>query len=167
MCLHSREEGLKRVRGNVQIIGRTLLHLIGRRKSQGHPRFEERGNRFHILMGGAEKSYCKGPGYKEDEGLWSFSQSCTQKKLPGSASGKEYACQCRRYRFSPWIRKIPGEGSGNPLQYSCLGNPMDREARQTKVHRVTKSQTWLKQLSMHAYTKKSLKDLQQWNVAVK
>ena len=36
-----------------------------------------------------------------------------------------------------------GEGNGNPLQYSCLENPMDRGAWQTLVHRVTKSQTWL------------------------
>ena len=35
----------------------------------------------------------------------------------------------------------PGEGNDNPLQYSCLGNPMDREARQAIVHGVTKSQT--------------------------
>ena len=33
----------------------------------------------------------------------------------------------------------PGEGNGNPLQYSCLENPMDREAWQGIVHRVTKS----------------------------
>ena len=32
----------------------------------------------------------------------------------------------------------PGEGNDNPLQYSCLGNPMDREARQAAVHGVTK-----------------------------
>ena len=34
--------------------------------------------------------------------------------------------QCGRLGFDPWIGKIPGEGNGNPLQYSCLGNPMDR-----------------------------------------
>ena len=32
----------------------------------------------------------------------------------------------RRHRFNPWVRKIPGEGKGIPLQYSCLENPMDR-----------------------------------------
>ena len=32
---------------------------------------------------------------------------------------------------------IPGEGNGNPLQYSCLGNPMDRGAWQAIVHGVT------------------------------
>ena len=30
-------------------------------------------------------------------------------------------------RFDPWVRKVPWGGNGNPLQYSCLGNPMDRE----------------------------------------
>ena len=30
--------------------------------------------------------------------------------------------------FDPWVGKIPGEGNGNPLQYSCLENPMDRGA---------------------------------------
>ena len=40
-------------------------------------------------------------------------------------SGKEPACQCRRQRhdFNPWVRRSPGEGYGNPLQYSCMGNP--------------------------------------------
>ena len=46
--------------------------------------------------------------------------------------------------------RSPGEGHGNPLQYSCLENPMDRGAWWATVHRVAKNQTWLKQLSMHA-----------------
>ena len=41
------------------------------------------------------------------------------------------------------LRRSPGEGNGNPLQYFCLENPMDRGACQTLVHRVTKSQTQL------------------------
>ena len=40
--------------------------------------------------------------------------------------------------------RSPEEGNGNPLQDSCLENPMDREAWQAMVHRVTKSQTRLK-----------------------
>ena len=40
--------------------------------------------------------------------------------------GKESAPQCRRPVFNPWVRKIPGGGNGNPLQYSCLENSMDR-----------------------------------------
>ena len=41
----------------------------------------------------------------------------------------------------PRLGRFPREGRGNPLQYSCLENPMDREARQAIVHRVTKSWT--------------------------
>ena len=43
-----------------------------------------------------------------------------------------------------------GEGNGNPLQYSCLENSVDRGAWWAAVHRVTQSRTWLKRLSMHA-----------------
>ena len=43
-----------------------------------------------------------------------------------------------------------GEGNGNPLQYSCLENPVDRGACWAAVHRVAQSQTRLKRLSMHA-----------------
>ena len=45
--------------------------------------------------------------------------------------------------FDPWIRKIPGGGNDNPLQYSCLESPMDRGAWWVTVHGVSKSQTWL------------------------
>ena len=41
----------------------------------------------------------------------------------------------------PGSRRSPGEGNGKPLQYSCLGNPMDRGAWQATVKGVTKSQT--------------------------
>ena len=43
----------------------------------------------------------------------------------------------------PGSIRSPGEGNGNPLQYSCLGNPMDRRAWWAIVHEVTKSKTWL------------------------
>ena len=43
----------------------------------------------------------------------------------------------------PGLDRFPGEGNGNPLQYSCLENPMDRGAWRTKVHGVAKSQTTL------------------------
>ena len=49
----------------------------------------------------------------------------------------------------PGSGRSPGEENGNPLQYSCLENPMDRGAWQITVHRVAKSQTLLKQLSTH------------------
>ena len=54
-----------------------------------------------------------------------------------------------RLRFDPLVRKYPGGGHGNPLQYSCLGDPTDREVLWAAAHRVTKSQTGLKQLGTH------------------
>ena len=48
--------------------------------------------------------------------------------------------------------KSPGGGHGNPLQYSCLENPMDRGGWQATVHRLAQSWTRLKLLSMHAQT---------------
>ena len=49
----------------------------------------------------------------------------------------------------PGLGRSPGGGHGKLLQYSCLENPMNREAWWTTTHRVTKSQTQLKQLNMH------------------
>ena len=57
---------------------------------------------------------------------WTFhkvGRHCIHLELPRWLSGKESACQCRRwkrYEFCPWVGKIPGGGNGNPLQYSCL-----------------------------------------------
>ena len=56
--------------------------------------------------------------------------------FPCNSKGKESACNAG---FDPWIRKIPGEGNSNPPQYSCLENPIDREAWQAIVHGVAKS----------------------------
>ena len=47
----------------------------------------------------------------------------------------------------PGLGRSPGEGNGNPLQYSCLENPMDGEAWWATVHGVAKSQTWLSDLN--------------------
>ena len=74
--------------------------------------------------------------------------------FPGGTSGREAVCQCRRGQsrgFHPWVGKIPGGGHGNPLWYSCLENPMDRGAWWATGHRIAKSWTQLKQLSMYAY----------------
>ena len=53
----------------------------------------------------------------------------------------EQELPCRRPRFDPWVGRSPGEGNGNPLQYSCVENPMDRGVWQATVHRVAESQT--------------------------
>ena len=58
----------------------------------------------------------------------------------------------RRCGFDPWVGRSPGGEHGNPLQYSCLENPMDRGAWRAIVHRVSKSRTPLKRLSTHTHS---------------
>ena len=57
------------------------------------------------------------------------------KDLP---SMQETTCNAGDLHLIPGLRRSPGEGNGNPLQYSCLGNPMDRRALWAIVHGVTR-----------------------------
>ena len=57
--------------------------------------------------------------------------------------GKETACQAGDMGLIPGSGRFSGEGNGNSLQYSCLGNPIDRGACWATVHGVAKSQTRL------------------------
>ena len=66
------------------------------------------------------------------------------KGFPGGSAGKESACNAGDMGFIPGSGRSPGGGNSNPLQYSCLDNPMDRGAWWATVHGVTKSQTRLK-----------------------
>ena len=54
----------------------------------------------------------------------------------------------------PGWRRSPGEGNGNPLQYSCLENPMDRGAWWATVHGITKSWTQWSNLTLFQQMKK-------------
>ena len=58
--------------------------------------------------------------------------------FPHSSVGKESACSAGDLGLIPGSGRSPGGGNGNPLQYSCLDNPMDRRAWQATVHRVTR-----------------------------
>ena len=58
--------------------------------------------------------------------------------FPCSSVGKESACSAGDPGSIPGSGKSPGEGNGNPLQFSCLENPMDRGAWQATVHGVAK-----------------------------
>ena len=60
-----------------------------------------------------------------------------------SSVSKESACKAGDLGLIPGLGRSPREGNGNPLQYSCLENPMDRGAWWAVVHRVTKSWTRL------------------------
>ena len=66
--------------------------------------------------------------------------------------GEESACNAGGTNSIPESGRSPGGGHGNPLQYSCLENPMNRRAWRATVQRVTKSQRRLKRLSTHACT---------------
>ena len=61
--------------------------------------------------------------------------------LPVGSDGKEYACNVGDPGSVPGLGRSPGEGNGNPLQYSCLENSMDRRAWWVTVYGVAKSQT--------------------------
>ena len=65
----------------------------------------------------------------------------THPEVPGflpSSVGKESACNTGDLGLIPGSGRSPGEGNGNPLQYSCLENSMDRGARQARVHGVVR-----------------------------
>ena len=61
--------------------------------------------------------------------------------FPGGSAGKESTCNTGDLGSIPGLGRSPGGGCGNPLQYSCLEDPMDRGTWQAAVHGVTKSWT--------------------------
>ena len=58
--------------------------------------------------------------------------------FPGGSVGKESACKAEDPGLIPGLGRSPGEGNSNPLQYSCLENPLDRGAWQATVHGVAR-----------------------------
>ena len=69
-------------------------------------------------------------------------------RLPRWLSSKESTCSAGDLALISGSGRSPREGNGNPLQCSCLENPMDWGAWWATVHRITKSQTRLKRLRM-------------------
>ena len=67
--------------------------------------------------------------------------------FPGGSDGEESVCNVGDLGLITGSGRSPGESNGNPLQYSCLENAMDRGAWRATVHRAAQSQTQLKQLS--------------------
>ena len=74
--------------------------------------------------------------------LYSNSQQPFQ-GFPGGSEVKAFACNAGDLGLIPGSGRSPGEGNGNPLQYSCLENPMDGGAWWATVHGVTKNRTRL------------------------
>ena len=62
--------------------------------------------------------------------------------FPCGSAGKESTCNAGDLGSIPGLGRSPGEGKGNPLQYSCLKVSMDRRAWQAIVHGVAKSRDW-------------------------
>ena len=69
--------------------------------------------------------------------------------FPGGSYGEESAYNAGDLGLIPGSERSPGEGNGNPLQYSCLGNLMDGGAWRATVQRVAKSQTRLSDKHFH------------------
>ena len=67
--------------------------------------------------------------------------SCPSFYDVGGSDGKESACNVGDLGSIPGSGRAPGEGNGNPPQYSCLENPMDRGAWRAGDHGVAKSRT--------------------------
>ena len=61
--------------------------------------------------------------------------------FPGDSVVKNPPANTGDAGLIPGLGRSPGEGNGNPLQYSCLGNPMEKGVWLVTVHGVTKSQT--------------------------
>ena len=61
--------------------------------------------------------------------------------FPGGSDSEESACNAGNLGSIPGSERFPGEGNGNPLQYSCLENSMDSGAWQTIIQGVAKSRT--------------------------
>ena len=64
----------------------------------------------------------------------------SQLVFPGGSDGKESVCKTGDWSLIPGLGRSPGEGNGNPVQYSCLENSMDRGAWWATGHRVAKNQ---------------------------
>ena len=82
-----------------------------------------------------------------------FSRDVTIEFFPGfphSSVSKESSCNEGDTGLIPGLGRSTEEGNVNPLQYSCLENPIGRGAWRATVHGVAKSVTGLKRLSMHA-----------------
>ena len=71
--------------------------------------------------------------------------------FPGGSEDKVSACNAGDPGSIRGLRRSPGEGDGNPLQYSCLENPMDRGAWRATVHGVAKSRTQLSEFTFTCF----------------
>ena len=87
-----------------------------------------------------------------------FEQSPARKKgFPGGLDGKDSACNAADLGSIPGSRRFPGEGHGNPLQYSCLGNSMYRGAWRATSPQGCKESDTTERLTPYTARKKSMR----------
>ena len=89
-------------------------------------------------------------GMKWEIGIDIYTLLCIkQQGFPGGSEVKASACNAGDPGLIPELGRSPGKGNGNPLQYSCLENPMEGGAWQATIHGVAKSQTQLSDLTFY------------------
>ena len=103
--------------------------------------------------GGWEVSLCFGDGwtamcmakrtYQWKNGYYNRPGISKLQGIPGGSAVKNLSANAGDMGLISMSGRFPGEGNGKPLQYSCLGNPVDRGTWWPPVHGVEKSQTWL------------------------
>ena len=90
------------------------------------------------------KGWIRKNSFSLPEGFWAESLVFIGLlSFPRWCSGKQSVSLCPRHGLIPGLGRFLGAGNGNPPQYSCLENSMNRGAWQSTVHGVTKSWTWL------------------------
>ena len=75
-------------------------------------------------------------------------------EAPGGSVVKHLPANAGDAGSIPKLGRSPGEGNNNPLQYSCLGNPMDRGAWRATVHQVTKESNTTERFNNNQYATK-------------
>ena len=104
--------------------------------------------------------------YPTVSGLFLIRQELTKviNWAPGGSDGRESACNAGDPGLIPGSGRSPGERSGYPLQYACLGNSMDRGAWQVTIHGVTKS--WKTERSTLLLKVTNVMDGEAWHAAI-
>ena len=140
--------------GNRGLVRRRPVPLmdLGREEGQGASARgqanQKKGNQGAVPYWFIKKKKQEGRNLPSSLPLWplltTFSGLCTHIMFlgfPGGSTSREPACNAGDPGSIPGLERSQGKGNGNPLQYSCLENSMDRETSQSTVHGVAKYQT--------------------------